>query len=69
MQKELAAFVNKEAAYLLNFGYQGMVSTIDRSLPKLEQVAHGSFNLGPSPPPGASYTICVVPRTVISPHR
>lgn len=29
LQKELAAFVNKEAAYLLNFGYQGMVSTID----------------------------------------
>ena len=29
LQKELAEFVNKEAAYLLNFGYQGMVSTID----------------------------------------
>lgn len=29
LQNELAAFVNKEAAYLLNFGYQGMVSTID----------------------------------------
>ena len=29
LQEELAAFVNKEAAYLLNFGYQGMVSTID----------------------------------------
>lgn len=29
LQHELAAFVNKEAAYLLNFGYQGMVSTID----------------------------------------
>ncbi|MEZ4856036.1 MAG: aminotransferase class I/II-fold pyridoxal phosphate-dependent enzyme [Gelidibacter sp.] len=29
LQKELAKFVNKEAAYLLNFGYQGMVSTID----------------------------------------
>ena len=27
LQNELAAFVNKEAAYLLNFGYQGMVST------------------------------------------
>ena len=29
LQNELAAFVSKEAAYLLNFGYQGMVSTVD----------------------------------------
>lgn len=29
LQNELADFVHKEAAYLLNFGYQGMVSTID----------------------------------------
>lgn len=29
LERELAEFVNKEAAYLLNFGYQGMVSTID----------------------------------------
>ncbi|MBW8362276.1 MAG: aminotransferase class I/II-fold pyridoxal phosphate-dependent enzyme [Kaistella sp.] len=29
LERELAAFVEKEAAYLLNFGYQGMVSTID----------------------------------------
>ena len=29
LQNELAEFVDKEAAYLLNFGYQGMVSTID----------------------------------------
>ncbi len=29
LQDELAAFVHKEAAYLLNFGYQGMVSAID----------------------------------------
>ncbi len=29
LQNELAEFVNKEAAYLLNFGYQGMVSTVD----------------------------------------
>ena len=28
LQNELAAFVNKEAAYLLNFGYQGILSTI-----------------------------------------
>lgn len=29
LERELAAFVEKESAYLLNFGYQGMVSTID----------------------------------------
>ena len=29
LQQELAAFVNKEAAYILNFGYQGIMSTID----------------------------------------
>ncbi len=29
LQNELAEFVDKEASYLLNFGYQGMVSTID----------------------------------------
>ena len=29
LQQELAAFVNKEAAYVLNFGYQGIMSTID----------------------------------------
>lgn len=34
LQSELAAFVNKEAAYLLNFGYQGMVSTIDALVAK-----------------------------------
>ena len=29
LQQELAEFVNKEAAYVLNFGYQGIMSTID----------------------------------------
>ena len=29
LQNELAEFVNKEAVYLLNFGYQGIMSTID----------------------------------------
>jgi len=29
LQNELAEFVSKEAAYLLNFGYQGILSTID----------------------------------------
>ncbi len=34
LQNELASFVSKEAAYLLNFGYQGMVSTIDALVSK-----------------------------------
>jgi len=34
LQDELAEFVSKEAAYLLNFGYQGMVSTIDALVSK-----------------------------------
>jgi glycine C-acetyltransferase len=34
LQKELAAFVSKEAAYLLNFGYQGILSTIDALVSK-----------------------------------
>jgi len=34
LQNELAAFVNKEASYLLNFGYQGMVSTVDALVAK-----------------------------------
>src|SRR5690554_3405559 len=34
LQRELAEFVQKEAAYLLNFGYQGMVSTIDALVSK-----------------------------------
>ena len=29
LEEELAAFVMKESAYLLNFGYQGIMSTID----------------------------------------
>lgn len=34
LQNELAQFVNKEAAYLLNFGYQGIMSTIDALVAK-----------------------------------
>ncbi|WP_299889585.1 aminotransferase class I/II-fold pyridoxal phosphate-dependent enzyme [uncultured Lacinutrix sp.] len=34
LQNELADFVSKEAAYLLNFGYQGMVSTVDALVSK-----------------------------------
>jgi len=34
LQNELAEFVNKEAAYLLNFGYQGIMSAIDALVTK-----------------------------------
>ena len=34
LQNELATFVNKEAAYLLNFGYQGIMSAIDALVSK-----------------------------------
>ncbi len=34
LEQELATFVNKESAYLLNFGYQGMVSAIDALVSK-----------------------------------
>ncbi len=40
LQKELAEFVNKEAAYLLNFGYQGMVSTIDALVNKNDIIVY-----------------------------
>ncbi|MFT4611967.1 MAG: glycine C-acetyltransferase [Glaciecola sp.] len=34
LENELAEFVSKEAAYLLNFGYQGILSTIDALVAK-----------------------------------
>src|SRR5699024_3239075 len=40
LQQELAAFVNKEAAYALNFGYQGMVSTIDALVSKDDVIVY-----------------------------
>lgn len=40
LQDELAAFVKKEAAYLLNFGYQGMVSTIDALVTKNDVIVY-----------------------------
>ena len=40
LQNELAAFVSKEAAYLLNFGYQGMVSTIDALVSKNDIIVY-----------------------------
>jgi glycine C-acetyltransferase len=40
LEQELAAFVEKEAAYLLNFGYQGMVSTIDALVSKDDVIVY-----------------------------
>ena len=40
LQKELAEFVNKEAAYLLNFGYQGIMSTIDALVSKDDVIVY-----------------------------
>ena len=40
LENELAAFVQKEAAYLLNFGYQGMVSIIDALVSKNDIIVY-----------------------------
>jgi glycine C-acetyltransferase len=40
LQEELAAFVSKEAAYLLNFGYQGILSTIDTLVSKNDVIVY-----------------------------
>ncbi len=40
LQNELAAFVSKDAAYLLNFGYQGILSTIDALVGKDDVIVY-----------------------------
>jgi len=40
LEKELAAFVVKEAAYLLNFGYQGILSTVDTLVSKDDVIVY-----------------------------
>lgn len=40
LQNELADFVGKEAAYLLNFGYQGILSTIDALVGKNDVIVY-----------------------------
>ena len=42
LEEKLAAFVGKERAYLLNFGYQGMVSIIDTLLNRNDVVVYDS---------------------------
>ncbi len=40
LQNQLADFVNKEAAYVLNFGYQGILSTIDSLVSKNDVIVY-----------------------------
>ncbi|MFM9987912.1 aminotransferase class I/II-fold pyridoxal phosphate-dependent enzyme [Flavobacterium sp.] len=40
LEEELAAFVMKESSYLLNFGYQGMVSIIDALVTKNDVIVY-----------------------------
>jgi glycine C-acetyltransferase len=40
LQDELAEFVGKEAAYVLNFGYQGILSTIDTLVSKNDVIVY-----------------------------
>jgi glycine C-acetyltransferase len=42
LERELASFVKKEAAYLFNFGYQGMLSVIDAMLDRNDVVVYDS---------------------------
>lgn len=42
LESELAEFVKKDAAYLLNFGYQGMVSTIDALVTRHDVIVYDS---------------------------
>ena len=40
LEIELANFVNKEKAYVLNFGYQGILSTIDSLVSKNDVIVY-----------------------------
>ena len=42
LERELAAFVKKEAAYLLNYGYQGMVSIIESLVDRHDVIVYDS---------------------------
>lgn len=42
LEKELADFVGKESTYLLNYGYQGMVSIIDSLIDRKDVVVYDS---------------------------
>ena len=40
LERELAEFVDKESAYLLNFGYQGILSTVDTLVSKDDVIVY-----------------------------
>ena len=42
LEQELAKFEGKESAYLLNYGYQGMVSIIDSMVDRHDVVVYDS---------------------------
>jgi glycine C-acetyltransferase len=42
LERELAAFVSRESAYLLNYGYQGMVSIIDNLVDRKDVIVYDS---------------------------
>ncbi len=42
LEEELAAFVSREAAYLLNFGYQGMISIIESLVNRNDVIVYDS---------------------------
>ena len=42
LEQKLAKFVKKEAAYMINFGYQGMISIIDSLLSRKDVVVYDS---------------------------
>lgn len=42
LENKLAKFVNKEAAYLLNYGYQGMISIIDSLCSRNDVIVYDS---------------------------
>jgi glycine C-acetyltransferase len=46
LERELAEFVDKEAAYLLNFGYQGMVSTVDALVSRHDVIVYDADSHG-----------------------
>lgn len=42
LEQQLAAFVNREASYLLNYGYQGMVSIINAMVDRKDVIVYDS---------------------------
>ena len=42
LERQLAAFVGKEASYLLNYGYQGMVSIINAMVDRKDVIVYDS---------------------------